>query len=167
MWRALFFSLCLAGGALAGVVVTERAGLHELRRTGELVGTYQTHAGCIAAVPAPMSSAPVEYTCSDVTNVTIVGNCDDAPRPRPGVYKAIDAKPGIYADPANNVPTPGRSVLADGTVEYTFAEIGDLEAHACPDGVNYWNSRTQWVAKPFPVCGAIEAVPEPGQGCPP
>ena len=59
----------------------------------------------IAPTPAPPSLDGCAYT--------------------PGVIKVIETAPVVYADPENNVAETGRVLLANGTAEYSFIEVGE------------------------------------------
>ena len=104
--KAAFIVLFIPVLALAGVVVTERAGIHELRRRGatDLIGTYPNHAACVAAIPVPTAAGLTEYTCKAVTHVDVRATCTD-------------------------VPPPSLPVDADG-----FTIVGELMQEACPAG---------------------------------
>ena len=41
----------------------------------------------------------------------------------------VEDKPAVYADSANNVDEPGRTIRADGKAEYVFTGFCESEAH--------------------------------------
>ena len=44
--------------------------------------------------------------------------------PRPAIV--VESAPAIYADPDNNTDQPGRTLRADGTAVYVFADYGEV-----------------------------------------
>jgi hypothetical protein len=67
----------------------------------------------VVAAPAPSPPTMVALSCAD------------SPLLEPNFSTVIEAAPALYADPANNVDQPGRVMRADGTAEYTFANLAE------------------------------------------
>lgn len=145
-WLIAALSL-MAMSALAGVVIVTHA--------PTLAGVEQPDlATCIETARGTLGSTPRE--CVQVTS--IAGTCADVPKPEPAKDVIFDANAVKYADPANNVSTPGVAVRADG-VEYTFTDAGSLEGHLCPDGVSYSFTQTQMIpSNEFPSCWKLAPV---------
>jgi hypothetical protein len=120
----------------AGPTVTERQGSHELRKRGvsDPIGLYATHAECVTALKAVplLDATPQEYTCKDVTHFTVTPTCADEPPPVPATITVTDTRPVKYADPANNALEPGQQLNADGSITYTFTDVGELHGNLCP-----------------------------------
>jgi hypothetical protein len=135
-------AILITSTAIAGVIVTERAGVHELRRRGgtELLGTFPTHAACVAAVPVPTTSGLQEFTCKAVTHVDVVGTCTDVPPPPP----VVDAE--------------------------GFTDVGSLRGDLCPGSTTRYRLLVTKMVRDdatFPTCWALREVEEFGCSDPP
>lgn len=161
--RRLLFVSVSAWAVLGAVLVTEQPGLHELRDAqSHPIAKYGSHAECVAAAEAKGIG---RYRCVSTTIVDVTGSCEGVAPPAPATVTVIDPKPAVYADPANNVDEPGRRTLADGSVEYTFTDVGDYEGHQCPDGTSYYFTQVQPVHDDYPACW--KPAPVEVTGCTP
>ena len=75
MKAAALVLLLAASVAIAGVVTTETQGPHVLHSPNGIKQTYKTHEACVAAAALGKS------TCSDVTNIEKVANCEGVAPP--------------------------------------------------------------------------------------
>lgn len=138
-------AILITSTAIAGVIVTERQGSHELRRRGvsDLIGTYPTHAACldaIRALPGPSDAQPEEYTCKAVTGVVRQGTCSDVPPPPP----VVDAE--------------------------GFTDVGSLRGDLCPGSTTRYRLLVTKMIRDdatFPTCWALREVEEFGCSDPP
>jgi hypothetical protein len=97
MWLYLtLLSIC----TFAGTTVTETVGRHELRNAaGVMIGQYDSHAACLAAIPAPTSAAPLRYTCKAVTHIDVAANCDGVAKPALATFTVMDENVVVYKGP--------------------------------------------------------------------
>lgn len=150
----------VASTANAGYTVYEVEGRHELRNAkGDLVGQYQTHSDCLAALallpPPPVGGRQRAGTCKAVTHLDWEWNCDGVPKPPFQTFTVFDANGVKYTIPFlaegetsdyTYPEEPGVRILPNG-VEYTFTDIGGLRMNE--DGTT--DEYTQ-VLDPYPAC---------------
>jgi hypothetical protein len=157
--------------ALAGVVVTEAPGLHELReRDGTILQKYDTRDACLMAARLAFETRQVptvQFRCVQAVLVTVVGDCADVPKPAAVTDVVFDAAAVRYAFAEE--PQPGVEIRPDG-VAYTFTQVGGLEPRLCPGSDTRYFSATRELVRQdsskFPHCWAEQLVPEPGACAP-
>lgn len=169
--------IVLSGMAVAGVTVTEIQGRHEARDAkGTLIGQFNTHEECVAALPRPTTAGVQRMgTCKDVTHVDMEGNCDDAVKPALETFTVMEETATVYKGP---YCAPGETCTTppDWDVKnFTYTDIGGIRLN--DDGstdvyelvlkpfAECWQWTWTRVPDPTPVADAGEAVEmeiEPG-----